>query len=988
MAVLPVTVPLDGDFARLESHSKEDFQKMLAEWQEHLGSMEVSDTEDMDVKNIVGPCVGMPQNISEHLPDDIFEEDTKSSISSGNQSSPLKLEQKSAFTSVPVKDESDKISLDSFIKCEEGDDGLGLAVTEDDMAIASAETALSGIKFELDDDCIDVETVSEQIPVLEAGDLTSLLEQFEASEAFNSNSNSKPSVLDTHLYAMATQQLTPSTPKDFHVTPTPTKGNTSILSHQNIKDSLPKEVIDRIKASGRKKVIPLIPAMPSKRSGRGGTRMQDAGAALSRNKLLKIVSGGGGGESVQLDHDYCTVSTNNMEVAPPPHSFYHSDASDYVADKMNIRHVNDEDTVRSNVKSCDEEKVYSRLPEYYMVLAPHRLVEKNGTRGRKVAVRDDECWGESNSKKDSGLESGEVSDASEDTAASPSDTVQRCNNNNNNSNNNNIKCLSQDQTGRKSVTLKEAAAKTSLLASSGKNCSNVLSVNGRDYHIASSNVSGSKLASSNAETVCLKPGKEMTMISVLKKCQIANVPSSSDKHVLMQSDVGGGQSSAVSEVTAVKDQQGPKKRKLNLQEYRSRIKELDQIRGSRENSCASSPVPSPSCSASVVGGASIAEDADSALQDGSCGASTVSAKPDACSGGSSAAKDAGPVTCETAVRPMMQSVEVQTVSDGEVPVGSETRKHTQKEDKKERRGSHSRDRRRRQYRSRRASSLSSSGSSSSGNSRRHHTRSRSRHRRSWRHSPAGWSNGSSGSRSRGIWSRSPSSGSAKSCSSYSSRSRSRSRSSGAKPSRRSPSGSSKRWRRLPQYDQYGRDRRKSDRNYAVSRRWRRSRSPQHGNWNNMAEDWQLNEREKQRQVEERRVIYVGRIEEGTSKAELRRRFEVFGRILDISVHFREHGDNYGFVTFAYKMDAYEAVEHGNDDPNQPRYDLCFGGRRVFCKTRYSDLDGMATRSEPLSGLNGDVRGAPAVISSGRSQSENSFDLLLREAQAKLHKRKA
>jgi hypothetical protein len=57
----------------------------------------------------------------------------------------------------------------------------------------------------------------------------------------------------------------------------------------------------------------------------------------------------------------------------------------------------------------------------------------------------------------------------------------------------------------------------------------------------------------------------------------------------------------------------------------------------------------------------------------------------------------------------------------------------------------------------------------------------------------------------------------------------------------------------------------------------------------VAEDWQLSEREKQRQVEERRVIYVGRIEEGTSKAELRRRFEVFGRIVDISVHFREHG---------------------------------------------------------------------------------------------------
>lgn len=57
----------------------------------------------------------------------------------------------------------------------------------------------------------------------------------------------------------------------------------------------------------------------------------------------------------------------------------------------------------------------------------------------------------------------------------------------------------------------------------------------------------------------------------------------------------------------------------------------------------------------------------------------------------------------------------------------------------------------------------------------------------------------------------------------------------------------------------------------------------------MGGDWQVNEREKQRQVEERRVIYVGRIEEGTSKAELRRRFEMFGPIVDISVHFREHG---------------------------------------------------------------------------------------------------
>jgi peroxisome proliferator-activated receptor gamma coactivator-related protein 1 len=96
--------------------------------------------------------------------------------------------------------------------------------------------------------------------------------------------------------------------------------------------------------------------------------------------------------------------------------------------------------------------------------------------------------------------------------------------------------------------------------------------------------------------------------------------------------------------------------------------------------------------------------------------------------------------------------------------------------------------------------------------------------------------------------------------------------------------------------------------------------------------------ERQRQVEERRVVYVGKIQEGTLKDDLRKRFQVFGPIVDISVHFRDFGDNYGFVTFQYKVDAYAAVEHGNDDKSQPQYDLCFGGRRAFCKERYLDLD--------------------------------------------------
>jgi hypothetical protein len=43
LAVLPLAVPLDGSFTSLKPHTKEDFQKMLTEWQEHLGSIQVSD---------------------------------------------------------------------------------------------------------------------------------------------------------------------------------------------------------------------------------------------------------------------------------------------------------------------------------------------------------------------------------------------------------------------------------------------------------------------------------------------------------------------------------------------------------------------------------------------------------------------------------------------------------------------------------------------------------------------------------------------------------------------------------------------------------------------------------------------------------------------------------------------------------------------------------------------------------------------------------
>lgn len=161
--------------------------------------------------------------------------------------------------------------------------------------------------------------------------------------------------------------------------------------------------------------------------------------------------------------------------------------------------------------------------------------------------------------------------------------------------------------------------------------------------------------------------------------------------------------------------------------------------------------------------------------------------------------------------------------------------------------------------------------------------------------------------------------------------------------------------------------------------------------------------ELERVVEERRVIYVGRIEDGMTREELRRRFAKFGPICNVSTHFRTEADNYGFVTFVNKEDAYTAVEYGNADPADRQYDLSFGGRRLFCQQKYSDLDRVNdTDTDTYYLYNSDC---PVSLLAQSSQisihhqqqimqhhqtnqsSSSSFDSLLRAAQAKLQRKR-
>ncbi|KAB5558937.1 hypothetical protein PHYPO_G00022950 [Pangasianodon hypophthalmus] len=226
-------------------------------------------------------------------------------------------------------------------------------------------------------------------------------------------------------------------------------------------------------------------------------------------------------------------------------------------------------------------------------------------------------------------------------------------------------------------------------------------------------------------------------------------------------------------------------------------------------------------------------------------------------------------------------------------------------------------------------------------------------------------------------SRSPScSSSASSCSPprkrYRSRNSESSSSSSSRSSSRSLSPSPIRGRRLCY-------RRSRSRSFSHSRSRSRSHSPQPdwrqkwSSWKRQREYYHLCRGEdahrvaKQKAIEERRVVYVGRIRGTMTKDELRERFALFGKIEDCTVHIRSHGDNYGFVTYFNKDDAFAAIEKGTKlrQPDELPFDICFGGRRQFCQSDYMDLDS-----------NRDMDPAP------RRSKDNTldFDTLLKQAQ--------
>ncbi|NXW65040.1 PRGC2 protein, partial [Eurystomus gularis] len=133
------------------------------------------------------------------------------------------------------------------------------------------------------------------------------------------------------------------------------------------------------------------------------------------------------------------------------------------------------------------------------------------------------------------------------------------------------------------------------------------------------------------------------------------------------------------------------------------------------------------------------------------------------------------------------------------------------------------------------------------------------------------------------------------------------------------------------------------------------------------------EKKREKAIGEGRVVYIRNLSSSMSSSELKKRFEVFGEIVECQVLSRTNrGDKYGFITYRYSEHAALSLKNGTSlrKRNEPSFQLSSGGLGHFFWTRYTDLDCSMEESSP----------APV-----KSKYETmDFDSLLQEAQLSLH----
>ncbi|XP_066200180.1 peroxisome proliferator-activated receptor gamma coactivator 1-beta isoform X1 [Saccopteryx leptura] len=130
---------------------------------------------------------------------------------------------------------------------------------------------------------------------------------------------------------------------------------------------------------------------------------------------------------------------------------------------------------------------------------------------------------------------------------------------------------------------------------------------------------------------------------------------------------------------------------------------------------------------------------------------------------------------------------------------------------------------------------------------------------------------------------------------------------------------------------------------------------------------------REKAIGEGRVVYVRNLSSDMSSRELKRRFEVFGEIVECQVLMRsKRAEKYGFITYRCSEHAALSLRNGAAlrKHDEPSFQLSYGGLRHFCWPRYTDYDSSSEEALP----------APVK----NKYEAMDFDSLLKEAQQSLH----
>lgn len=152
----------------------------------------------------------------------------------------------------------------------------------------------------------------------------------------------------------------------------PPETSSDVVKSKQILEALPQELIKRIKASGKRKPISVIPPIPNKKP-RLGPRVQESSQQLVKNKIPKNLKS----DVVQLDHDYCS-SLSPYPKNPKKDSGFESSEEDERAILRNQPTVKNADgklmvsllksnTIKSTMSQVTENKQQKRklnLAEY------------------------------------------------------------------------------------------------------------------------------------------------------------------------------------------------------------------------------------------------------------------------------------------------------------------------------------------------------------------------------------------------------------------------------------------------------------------------------------------------------------------------------------------------------------------------------------------------------------------------------------------------